>query len=208
VGIVRVMRMLGVALLWVMGVVLVASLSWVAINSAGREVLDTTVTVADPRTGGGSSPLAAATPTPSTVTSLAPPSSISKPDPPASGGRKPGGAISAPAATDTPSGSRPSTPPAHPSEPAPPPSTPAVSPAADTVATSGGVVWLECTGPTITDWLVQPNTGWSAGYAMRGSGELDVRFARKDTNIEVAGTCSQGQPHFDVRTPDHHEGDD
>lgn len=205
----RLIRMLGVALVWVMGVVLVASLSWVAINSAGREVVDTAVIVADPRTAVSGSTVDEVVPTPSTVTSLAPPSFITGSGPSTSAGQKTGGTSGSTATAERSGSSHAPTRPALSASSAPTQTVPTVVPAADTMATSGGVVWLECTGPVISDLLVQPNTGWSAGNAMRGSGELDVRFGRKDTNIEVTGTCPSGQPHFDVRTSEHKDdGDD
>ena len=200
----RVMRALGAALIWLLGVVLVASVSWVAINSAGRQVVDNVdVAAADPWAAGNpSDPL---TPTPA-----APSSSASTPTPTPTGTPTGHGSGVPSTATGpvhgdtgstgvTPTSASPAT------STATTRATPTPAPVSATEQTAGGSVWMECTGQTVTNSLALPNDGWSATRSQRTPAELAVHFSRSTTRIEVDGSCVAGQPQFSVKSG--HEDD-
>jgi hypothetical protein len=217
VGVVRLIRMLGVALLWALGVAMVASTSWVAINSAGRQVVDTTLSTGAGGARGGlgsDAGAAGAVPdqvgrTPSGVTSLAPPSSISRSGPTASGSpRRSAGTVE-----PSPAGSLPNNRVA-PRTPAPggdagtvPPTASGPSPLSDTMSTVGGVVWLQCTGAKVSNYLAQPSSDWSGTADQPDAGTLLVDFVHLTSGIRVIGSCPSGQPHFDVGTYTSQGGD-
>ena len=199
----RLMRLLGVALVWVLGVVTVASVSWVAINSAGRQVVEDAV-VADSHDGGTSvaDPVTPAT-TPSSPSTRPTASPTATPTPGRHGttgttptGGSPGGSASTPAGTGS------SSPASHPatSNPPPPPSSQGPTPVSATQTTSGGSMWLECTGTTVSNSLALPSEGWSAARGQHSPSDLEVWFRRSSLTIEVIGTCTGGQPRFTVRT--------
>jgi hypothetical protein len=213
VGIMPLMRMLGVTVMWAAGVALVASISWVAINSAGRQVVDTSVvtTRADdsPAAGAGTSPAA----TPTMQGSSPHPGSGTAPTTP-TGTRTWADATGVPATPGTSGASGPDLPPTRQSTPQQPTPPPGPGPLSDTKSTAGGVVWLECTGPRVTSLWVQPSDDWSADPRKRNLGRIDVYFTRlRTTTLEVVGTCLGGQPHFEVQShevvkDDGHDGGD
>lgn len=207
----RLMRMLGVALLWAVGVALVASMSWVAINSAGRQVVETTISAATSSSGTQGGAMTDQTePTSSSVTTPAPPSSSSAsgPTPSGAGSRKPG-STAMPSATGSSPGGHTSTrtPEGGDGDPTTPPTTSGPSPLSDTLSTPGGVVWLQCTGPQITNYLAQPSSDWAGNAGVTRSGTLMVDFVHDGNGIRIAGTCPSGQPHFDVANFRRHDGD-
>jgi hypothetical protein len=202
VGIMPLMRMLGVAVMWAAGVALVASISWVAINSAGRQVVDTSVVTTradDSPAGAGTSPATA----PTRQGSSSPAMSQTVPPTP-TGTRTRPGPTDAPATPGTPGtpGTRgPDLPPTRPRTPQQPLPPPGPGPLSDTKSTASGVFWLECTGPRVTSLWVQPSDDWSADPQQRNLGRIDVYFTRPHTTtLEVVGTCVGGEPHFEVHT--------
>jgi hypothetical protein len=191
----RVMRSLGAALIWLLGVVLVASVSWVAINSAGRQVADNVnLAAGDPWAGGtpGDSLTPTSAPTPSSASTRPPDPSGSPTGHGTAQSTTSGPVHSATGSTRASQSSvSPSTSPSttRPTGPAP---------VSATQQTNGGSVWMECTGQTVTNSLALPNDGWSATRSQRTPSDLTVRFSRSTTRIDVAGSCVAGQPHFDV----------
>jgi hypothetical protein len=200
----RALRILGAALLWVIGVGAVAATASVAINSAGEQVVARTVSAAS--ADGGVDPLAglpapsATTPAPvqSTSASLAPATGTTSPAP---------SRTRVPVSPSTPAGGAAGT-------PSPQSSTavttrapqPTANPVSDQRTTVGGSVWVECTGPVVTDSVVQPGDGWSAHSGLQGPGTLVASFVRNTSRIDVNVTCTGGQPHFSVSS--HGGGDD
>jgi hypothetical protein len=204
----RVMRSLGAALIWLLGVVLVASVSWVAINSAGRQVVDNVdVAAADPWAADapGDAPgdaLRATPAAPSSTTTPPTPVPTSSPT-----GHESGGASSTSGSTHGVTGSTSATP----TSPRPSTNTsttrvtPVPAPVSATQQTDGGSVWMECTGQVVSNSLALPNDGWSATRSQHTPADLSVHFSRSSSRIEVDGSCVAGRPHFSVKS-DH--GDD
>lgn len=194
----RLIRMLGVALLWVAGVAFVASVSWVAINSAGRQVVDGTMvsTTRSDRSLPAAAGQASTAETPSEAPSARPHPATSsvpagRPDKVTSAqvsSNSPGSEATPTRTSDVESGRM--------------LGTPRLSPVSNTLPTSGGVLWLQCTDRLVSDFLAQPGSGWSASAGARSTGELEVHFTRRDVSIQVVGTCPSGEPHFSVRTDD------
>jgi hypothetical protein len=195
----RLMRMLGVALVWVLGVALVASVSWVAINSAGRQVVDTTVVTTIKADGD----VVGMLPTISPSTRPASPSMSTAAT--STTTRTPGSALDVPVSASRQESGQPTTRSQTP-RPQVPSSPPSAGPLSDTLVTAGGVVWLECTGASISNSLVQPHDGWSAERYQQ-PWELGAHFDRRDVRIDVQATCAGGQPRFSMRTEkrDHDE---
>jgi hypothetical protein len=204
----RLMRMLGVALVWVLGVALVASVSWVAINSAGRQVVDTTVVTTIKADGDVVGTLPTTSPSiPSISSTLSTSPSMSTAATPTTT-RTPGSALDVPVSPRRPVSGQPTI--RSQDSPQAPPSAPSAGPLSDTLVTAGGAVWMECTGALISNSLVQPHDGWSAERYQR-AGDVQAHFDRRDVRIDVQATCVGGQPRFSMRTEkrDHDEyGDD
>jgi hypothetical protein len=196
----RLIRMLGVAVVWVLGVALVASVSWVAINSAGRQVVDTTVVTtikADGNVVGTFPTTSPSIPTISSTLSTSPSRSTAATP---TTTRTPGSALDVPVSPRRPVSGQSTIRSQN------PPSAPSAGPLSDTLVTAGGAVWMECTGALISNSLVQPHDGWSAERYQR-PGDVQAHFDRRDVRIDVQATCVGGQPRFSMRTEkgDHDE---
>jgi hypothetical protein len=178
-------RAVGGALLWACCVAGVAVGSWLAIDSAGRQVGLSTA-------GGEDVPVSSAAAT--TGTPSGTPTTVSSPSP---------------------SGTRTSTrttPPSRPPATSPPEDdVPDPVPTVRRVRTRGGAVELECTGTEVSGYSVWPAAGWS-GDVRRTSAETIVAMLHRahDDTIVVHGSCASDDPDLDV---DHdgsgdHEHDD
>lgn len=202
----RVIRAFSTALAWAVGVTAVATVAWVAIDSAGRQVVDRAIVAADsaPSSGGlavgpasGPATRSAAPTGTGTATGTGTPTSTSALGPAAT-----------PTRTSTPSTTSqtsPSTgPPGRNTPPPPPP--PSATPRVGVQFTQGGAVELECTGTRPTGYNAAPNDGWSTRLTEPVAGVLDVDFHRGDTEVSVKGSCVAGVPTFEVRT--HRDGRD
>lgn len=207
----RLMRVVGGVLTWGIGVAAVAALASVAINSAGQQVVARTVIAGQPDGLTAVTPTTGPTPSgpspsPSPSASLGPATAATSTT---SEHAKDPGSSSATAGPTT-STSRTATKSAEPTRPTPPAPTsaPTVTPMSDVRGTSGGAVWVECTGPLVTDALVQPNDGWSARTGQHGPGDLQAHFVRSSSRIEVTVVCSGGQPYFSVKSGSSHEHED
>lgn len=186
----RLIRTAAGLLVWSCCVAGVATGSWIAIDSAGRQI--GLSTAAD-----GDHPLPATTTPPDTMSPTA------APTPDGAGPR-----------TTTPEATRGSADPGKMtarSEPEPKPEpepddttgTPAV-PVVDRVTTHGGVVELECTGTAVSGYNVQPDGGWSAHVRRVSSSSIEASFRHVHQEIDVRGSCSSGEPEFH----DDHDEDD
>ncbi|HET9655858.1 MAG TPA: hypothetical protein VFP72_10925 [Kineosporiaceae bacterium] len=209
-GLMRLLRVLGGVLSWIIGVAAVAALASVAINSAGQQVVARTITVGQsdglvavtPTTGptpSGPSPSASLGPAAETITTTSARPKDPSSSPATAGPTTSGTTTRSASPTRTPS-----------STPAPTPTpTPTVTPMSDVRVTSGGAVWVECTGPVVTDALAQPSDGWSAHTGQRGPGDLEALFVRSNSTavIQVTVVCVGGQPRFAVASGSRH-GDD
>jgi hypothetical protein len=189
-GVVRLTRMIGAAALWGVGVALVATASWVAIDSAGRQVVDSAA-VGGNRIGDGVSVPQSQEPT--TGVPSGKPSSRPRPVT-----RHPSSTIGV-TASQNPSSSVPTStrPPGVTSESRPGQAGPL--PVSNTLATVGGVLWLQCTGPSVTDFLAQPGSDWSASAGPHSSGQLEIHFTQGRSSIQAMGVCRDGEPVFSVR---------
>lgn len=202
----RVMRWLGVMLGWALSVALVAGASWVAINSAGRQVLNQ-AEIEQVFNGSG---VEVASPT------LGPAASVTAP----SGSPAPTGADgqsalsgpveggSTPVPTGEPSvgsqstGSAPTTKAARPRQGTDP------VPVTGTVTISGGSMWVECAGNSITSAYVFPAEGWSGSPVRAVNGGVKTTFRRGSRSISVFVSCDGGRPRFHVDTDDDHDDGD
>jgi hypothetical protein len=187
----RAIRILTGVLLWLGGIAVIASLSWVAINSAGRQVVDQVVAgdQQDTRTPSGGVASSGLAEGMSTTSSRGA----------ATGGRTPSGVNSTgwpdtgtPAETPEPSATEGGSSDAQ--------LPPTAVPVQGSMPTAGGGIWAECTGAVITDYLVQPNAGWQARYDWYGAGDLEASFIRSGATIEVRVTCGGGKPEFVAST--------
>jgi hypothetical protein len=205
--VVRLIRMLGVALLWAAGVAFVASASWVAINSAGRQVVDGSVVSTTRSDRSDRSVSAPAGQTSAAGTPSGTPSARPRPATSSEPARRPGNVTGAQVSSSSPSGEATPTR-ASDVESGRMPGTPGPLPVSNTLPTPGGVLWLQCTDQVISDFLAQPGSDWSASAGTNSPGELEVHFTRRGVNIQVLGTCPGGEPHFTVRTDDgEHDGE-
>lgn len=210
----RLMRLFGAAALWACGVLMVASLSWVAINSAGRQVVDEAVAVGDvvpsgsEPFGGGSTEV---TPT-SGPTGAGPNRTVPVPTPATAPSGTPS-PITPPAATAARVATRTAGVSASPSVPetriptsspqlpeTSPPQAPPPGPVSALRVTAGGTLWVECTGSVMSDYISTPEDGWSGTRSQHGPAEVHATFVRNRTEIEVRAACRAGQPSFSVDT--------
>lgn len=211
----RLMRWVGVVLGWSLGVVLVALVSWVAINSAGRQVVEDSVatrlangagSVADPvmpRPSAVLSPSVADATTPDSPTTG---SDTAEPSPTDVGVPvRDAPAASTGSPTRSPAVPTSSPPPASP--PPPPATVQEPQPVANGWTTPGGYIWMECTGSRVSNAYAVPAFGWSARASQHSAEDLEVYFTRHSALIEVIGTCPGGQPHF-VRGSSHDDHED
>lgn len=211
----RLMRWFGVVLGWSLGVILVALVSWVAINSAGRQVVENSV--ATRLADGGGSVADPVMPRTSAVASSSVPTPTPTPSPTGSGtveSRPTGAGVPGrdrpvtPTGRTTPSPTAPTR--SAPSLPPPPPPTTAQGPQpmADSWATPGGSIWMECTGTRVSNAYALPWAGWSARASQHSAQDLEVYFSHDSKLIEVVGTCPGGRPHFVIGSShDDHEDD-
>lgn len=208
----RLFRLVVAGLSWALAVVVVAALSWFAIDSAGQQVSVNVVDV------GVSTSLARTTqPTASSHSASEP-----QTNPSAGVGvalqATPDSPSHSPSVTSRPTGrtSTPTKPSERPqqqaqTEPTSPPA-PTAQPVQGWVPTSGGLVQVQCTGGLITDYTVSPNGGWGLQIALQPAGQqptlMVVVFTRDRSYIRVQASCPGGQPGFQVKSSGSGGGDD
>jgi hypothetical protein len=170
-----------VVLAWAVCVAGVAAVSWLAIDSAGRRVGVANLagahdTVPSVATSAGSESAGTVSPAPSVDGSAVPTSD------------RPGSGAESESESSRSTGA-----------------SPGGGPVSDSIRTAGGVVELECTGAVISDFRVQPDTGWSARAEKEAPGKLEVDFRRDDRRIEVEGFCVTGAPLFELEAHEEHD---
>lgn len=187
----RTTRAAGGLVVWGCCVAGVATGSWVAIDSAGRQVSLAPVVDSDdpspmiPTGSGGPTSPAAGTAIGGAATAPVRPTESN------SAGRPTGAASGSTAPSTTPTRTA----------SAPPPPAPIV----DSVHTRGGVVELECTGAAVSGYNAQPADGWTGHVKQTGTSTIEADFHRGSTEIEVRGSCTSGAPKFSVSTHDDDE---
>jgi hypothetical protein len=201
------MRWLGATLGWALSVALVAGASWVAINSAGRQVLDQAEIE---QASDGDGVFDVASPTLGPAASVTAPSG--SPAPTGAGGQSTfsgpveGSSASVPAGEpgvgSQSTGSAPTTkaaPPRQGSDPVP---------VTGTATTSAGSMLVECTGNAITSAYVFPAEGWSGSPVRAVNGGARTTFRRRSRSISVFVICDAGRPRFHVDIDDDHDDGD
>lgn len=195
-----VIRRLGIALGWASSVALAAVLSWVAINSAGQQVVHRAETgqasggsvfnVATPMLGPATSATApSSSPTPATT-----PEQPSLAEPPADGKASPSARASSVDSRGTGSG---------PSITAmSPPRSDAPVPVTGTMTIAAGSMWVECTGSSITSAWASPAEGWYGGPVRASNGGVTMLFRRGSRGIHLFAVCDGGRPRFDTHADD------
>ncbi len=156
-------------LVWLAAVAFVASIAWLAIDTAGRQV--TSAQAAAPLPTDGQTP----TRTPSAESTM---KAVVK-------HKKAATHPATPSATTTTT------------RPAPPPVT--ASPVSSTYASNVGRVRVVCTGATISlqGGYAQPASGWALRIQEQSSNRIVISFySPGHMSLTLAADCSQGQPRF------------
>lgn len=176
----------GVAAIWVAAVAGVSATAWIAIDRAGQDVTNATISALPPASIGtatsattsdqGASSTGPTTKPPASKTPQPPTSKASPVAPPPS---------PAPSQGSTRTGSATST------------------PVRDrTVTVVGGQVSVRCIGSALTLRIAQPDNGWRVELDRSDSGDVQVTFKSGDgeasPETQVTATCSSGTPVFTV----------
>ncbi len=203
-------RMVVVGVLaWSLVVVVVAGFSWLAIDRAGRQVLQAAslpgsgalagadqTSDAGPGAGGQPTPRQPASPTKKARSAAAPTAKVSSPAPRASRGStttsRPG--AGEPSSKETPRSRspRPST-----SERPGKSSSPPSASRTRTVSVSGGRVAVSCSGSRISLLYASPDQGWQVEVGDAGPEKVEVHFHQRaggDRETEVSARCAGGSP--------------
>lgn len=171
----------GMALLWLVAVAGVSATAWVAIDRAGRDITNVSVTTLPP--GPLNPPTMATEPQKITVTPT-----TSATAPPAATPATPATA-KAPAPTGA-------------AEPAPSPAPVAPKPQDLTIRVEGGVFTVRCTGADIGLRSAQPQNDWQVHVDTPSSGQIVVSFRTGDEeerrSTKVTAVCTDGTPVFSV----------
>lgn len=171
---------------WVVAVLAAGSLSWTAIEAAGRQVAAPVVPELPGEVAGS--------------TSLTPPATT--PGAATPGTATPGTATGT--ASPTPSGSPTTGPTAGQTTGQPTPDEPTAAPVppaeqvSRTVATRGGTTAATCTGGQLTVTYATPVNGWRAEIEQEGDEGARVEFRSDGDRVRVRLTCAGGQPASDV----------
>ena len=170
--------------IWLVAVVGVSATAWLAIDRAGRDITGAAVNtlpgspLKTPTLGGQPSPGPDPAPTPAQATVAPPPRSAPSPSP-------------TPAPAPAPSSRRPAT-----------RTTPAPTSRDRTIAVTGGLVSVRCTGSDIALLIAQPDNDWRVRVQTDGTSQIRARFTSGDEEsaqrTEVSAECANGTPSFDV----------
>ncbi|HEY5246994.1 MAG TPA: hypothetical protein VIJ15_00885 [Dermatophilaceae bacterium] len=191
------------AAIWLAAVAGVSAASWFAIDRAGRDIANVSISTLPPvplntPTLAGEPTETTADPEPATTPVPSPspgPSAAPKPTAGASAAPKPTAYRAHPAPTPTPTGSR---------HPAPVPSSPPEAPTPKNQSTraAGGVVSVRCTGATIALLSAQPENDWRVHVDTSSSRQIAVSFRtgeeEEQRSTEVSAVCTDGTPVFTV----------
>ena len=201
----RVGRAVAAVAVWLLAVVVVATCTWFAIDSAGREVgaadgdVVALAVASGPlptvtgTPGGAPAGTAGATPSPVVATTAHDVHAPGRTGPSPS-------AVATPSRPASPSPPSPSTGP-HPVPPSPGGPPPVPSPqdwgGAGTFSSPGGDLLVRCVGARVTGWALRPADGWRAEATPGPHGELDAVFAADAGRVvEVVAVCHDGVPVF------------
>jgi hypothetical protein len=198
---VHVVRWLGAVLGWMLSVALVSGVSWMAINSAGRQVIEQS---AIEQALDGSGVFDAASPTLGPTASASAPTGTPTPtgtdDQSVFAGPVEGGAASAPARAPSAQSRSTDSPPAV--KVAPPAREVASDAVTGIVRTAAGSMWVECVGSSLTSVYAFPAEGWSGDPVQTVDGRAVVTFRRRPITIRVSARCDGGRPRFFVDAHD------
>jgi len=188
--VVNVRSAVGVGMIWLAAVAGVSGSAWIAIDRAGRDITDGSVSSLSPLTvvnaPAATTPGIGATSTERTTSPSAKPERSTTPEPSAT--------LRSPVA--------------------PAPSTPATSAAVPgptsardgTFRATGGQVTVRCTGGTIQLRIAQPDDAWRVEVGSAGPQEVHVTFMRGGeeggVGTQVTAVCAGGAPAFRVASDD------
>jgi hypothetical protein len=174
---------------WVVVVIAGSALTWVAIDRAGRQVTGSpTAGETQPVVVGtiGSAPTMTRTPThkPSAgATASATPQHTPDASP-----------VPAPTRSNSPS--------------APKTSTSTARTETRTWSGAAGSVTVSCTGRTARLKGTSPSDGWHVEVSDSSGGEVQVKFEREESEVQVKATCVGGVPRFQAESGTSSGGDD
>lgn len=193
-------RRLAVLAAWLLAVGLGSALTWVAVDRAGRAVLDPApLTRAADVLPDGATP---ATADPTAVPSPSPPSASPQTGAPVATGGHGGGSGGGQGGTSGPGGGDAGTSGGGSGSSSGSGGAPAPAPAqqSGTRSTEGGTVAVSCSGGAVSLRYATPAAGWSAEARDTGPDEVRVRFKRGDrsgeSELDVRARCSGGTPSF------------
>ena len=168
----------GIATIWLAAVAGVSATAWFAIDRAGRDITNVSVTTLPP--GPLNPPTMATEPQKTTVT-------------PTTSATAPPAATPAPSPAPAPTGA---------AEPAPSPAPVAPKPRDLTIRVEGGVFTVRCTGADIGLRSAQPQNDWQVHVDTPSSGQIVVSFRTGDDeerrSTKVTAVCTDGTPVFSV----------
>lgn len=189
----------GMAAIWLTAVAGVSATAWVAIDRAGRDITDTSVSALYPvprvTPTPGSEPARTATKgkPPATPKPIQTPSLTTIPFP---------WATPNPIVTPTtPTRATPTTT-ATPATTATTTAPPAPTPVDQTINVTGGLVSVRCTGATIGLRIAQPDNDWRVHVDATHAAQIVVTFQRGEedsyASTQVTAVCTSGTPTFTV----------
>ena len=165
----------GIATIWLAAVAGVSATAWFAIDRAGRDIADASVSTL-PRAPLNTPTLGSQpTETDGTPTPSATPTRVATPTPSAT-----------PTFSPTPAA----------------PGTATATSQDRTISVAGGLVSVRCTGATIELTVAQPENEWRVHVDTSGAGQIAVSFQSGDeeaaTRTLVTAVCADGAPAFKV----------
>ena len=172
----------GVAAIWVAAVAGVSVTAWLAIDRAGREVTNATVSALPPASIGTATSATTSDQGASSTDPTTKPPASKTPKPPTS---KASTVAPSPSPASTHTGSATST------------------PVRDrTVTVVGGQVSVRCIGSALTLRIAQPDNGWRVELDRSDAGDVQVTFKNGDSEAsvetQVTAVCTAGTPVFTV----------
>jgi hypothetical protein len=183
----------GMAAIWLTAVAGVSATAWVAIDRAGRDITDTSVSalypvpLVTPTPGSEPAKTAAKGKPPVTPKPTETPSLTALPFP---------WATPNPIATPTPATPTTTATPATTTAP------PAPTPVDQTINVTGGLVSVRCTGATIGLRIAQPDNDWRVHVDTTHAAQIVVTFQRGEedsyASTQVTAVCTNGTPAFTV----------
>jgi hypothetical protein len=175
----------GMAAIWIVAVAGVSATAWVAIDRAGRDLTNASLTTLPavpliiPTLGGAQATAASPQPSPT-------PSPAAVPAPVTTGRQGTPTAVPTPAAVPKPIRTQ--------------PAAPAPTAQDGSINVNGGLVSVACTGATIALRIAQPDNDWRVHVDTSGEGQIVVTFQNGEedpaTKTQVSAVCTNGTPGF------------